>query len=106
MIAVGFENDDETDECSSNKSFKPLVIKYSDFLTACIDERRVLTKEKVIKNIKVLVTFFVQIFWPLRIKLHHKGKYIRSICKTWKIIYRRKNWLNDIWNRSKSWLKN
>lgn len=52
MIAVGFENDDETDECSSNKSFKPLVIKYSDFLTACIDERRVLTKEKVIKILK------------------------------------------------------
>lgn len=59
MIAVGFENDDDTDECSSNKSFKPLVIKYSDFLTACIDERRVLTKEKVIKILIILVTFLV-----------------------------------------------
>jgi calcium-dependent protein kinase len=25
----------------------PLVIKYTDFLTACIDERKVLTREKV-----------------------------------------------------------
>lgn len=48
MLAIGVEKDDETEECSSNKSYKPLVIKYSDFLTACIDERRVLTQEKVI----------------------------------------------------------
>lgn len=59
MLTVGVEDDDETEEFSSNKSFKPLVIKYSDFLTACIDERRVLTKEKVIKIIIILVTFLV-----------------------------------------------
>ena len=48
MVSVGFENDDETEDCSSDKSYKPLVIKYSDFLLACIDERKVLTKDKVL----------------------------------------------------------
>ncbi|CAD8057194.1 unnamed protein product [Paramecium sonneborni] len=52
MIAIGMNNDDETQECSSGKSFKPLVIKYSDFLTACIDERRILTKEKLLSLFK------------------------------------------------------
>lgn len=52
MITIGMDNDDETLECSSGKSFKPLVIKYSDFLTACIDERRVLTKEKLLSLFK------------------------------------------------------
>lgn len=46
-MAVGFEHEELTEDCSSAKSYKPLVIKYSDFLLACIDERKVLTKEKV-----------------------------------------------------------
>ena len=43
MLAIGMDKDDDTEDCSSIKSYKPLVIKYSDFLTACIDERKVLT---------------------------------------------------------------
>ena len=40
----------EDDECMNypDKSPAPLVIKYSDFLAACIDERKVLTREKVL----------------------------------------------------------
>ena len=41
------EDKDDNDCASTTKSSKPLVIKYSDFLAACIDERRVLTREKV-----------------------------------------------------------
>ncbi|CAD8134409.1 unnamed protein product [Paramecium octaurelia] len=48
---VGFEvleEDKEDNDCASTtKSSKQLVIKYSDFLAACIDERRVLTREKL-----------------------------------------------------------
>jgi calcium-dependent protein kinase len=51
MLAIGMDKDEETEDCSSIKSYKPLVIKYSDFLSACIDERKVLTKEKVLANI-------------------------------------------------------
>lgn len=39
---------DDNDCASTQKSTKPLVIRYSDFLAACIDERRVLTREKVL----------------------------------------------------------
>ncbi|CAD8143399.1 unnamed protein product [Paramecium octaurelia] len=56
MMAVGFENDDETEDCSSAKSYKPLVIKYSDFLLACIDERKVLTKDKLLSLFKYFDT--------------------------------------------------
>ena len=50
MENIGYdidELDDITVTMSHKSTIKPLVIKYSDFLTACIDERRVFTREKL-----------------------------------------------------------
>ncbi|CAD8071495.1 unnamed protein product [Paramecium sonneborni] len=50
MENIGFdinELEDQTATLSHKTTTKPLVIKYSDFLTACIDERRVFTREKL-----------------------------------------------------------
>ncbi|CAD8065616.1 unnamed protein product [Paramecium sonneborni] len=50
MENIGYdinELEDQTITLSNKSTTKPLVIKYSDFLTACIDERRVFTREKL-----------------------------------------------------------
>ena len=50
MENIGYDIDDLDDltvTLSHRSTTKPLVIKYSDFLTACIDERRVFTREKL-----------------------------------------------------------
>ena len=50
MENIGYdidELDDLTVTLSHKSATKPLIIKYSDFLTACIDERRVFTREKL-----------------------------------------------------------
>lgn len=44
---VLLEDDEELVENENEGRRKTLVIKYSDFLAACLDERKVLTREKV-----------------------------------------------------------
>lgn len=44
---VLLEDDEELVENENEGRRKTLVIKYSDFLAACVDERKVLTREKV-----------------------------------------------------------
>ncbi|CAD8051707.1 unnamed protein product [Paramecium primaurelia] len=41
------EDDEENNNPEIDKEPSPLVIKYTDFLAACIDERKVLTREKL-----------------------------------------------------------